>query len=720
VRVCDVFMRKLNNKNGGDMNTKTKVGLVCWVMMAINAPTYSWAEKSALADSAYFEEFPVVLTASRLAQSLADAPSAVTVIDREMIKASGFRSVPELMRLVPGMYVGFADGNRPVVSAHGATDEYSRRMQVLIDGRSVYLPPFGSVGWADLPVLLDDIERIEVVRGPAAASHGVNSFYGVINIITREAVGHEGGRAVLSAGGGVTDAMASMAQSGELVDAKISAGYRSDTGLNPALNDHNSTRVVNLRTDYHPNESDNFEVQLGAANGAYGLGSAPLRPEEAVRDININNDFEQLSWNHSWQNNDESKLTYYRINRDYVDPYMCLSAYPDPLCNSTSTQFVPASMVRFEMVSQRQELELQNTQFTDNNRLVWGAAFRTDSTNSQLLLGDARSVQYRRLFAHDEYRFNPAWVLNVGSMFESDTNGYSSNSPRASLNYHFTPQQTLRFGMSTASRMPQMGEAYMNSSLLGMGFISPASTLKPETVFSRELAYLGEFPEANITLDARIYVDQVRDLIWLDRFADYPNSSRDSFKNLVSADYRGLESTLKYRWDEGHSFVVGNYAYQEASAYMSGDLTQAFNLASYPDPNVPLTISQYIQMGYQAIYINPYGETVPKHNVSVLVSQQLNDSIQLSAGYYYRTMVRVGNVAPNTLFSHFIPPESVMRRLDLRLAKIFGPHDQAGSGEVAVILQNATQDDYNQYGTVIERASQTFSRRAYLTLSVNY
>jgi hypothetical protein len=67
-----------------------------------------------------------------------------------------------------------------------------------------------------------------------------------------------------------------------------------------------------------------------------------------------------------------------------------------------------------------------------------------------------------------------------------------------------------------------------------------------------------------------------------------------------------------------------------------------------------------------------------------------------------------------------IPPESVMRRFDLRLAKSFGHPDQAGSGEVAVILQNATQDDYNMYSTVPERSTLTFSRRAYLTMSVNY
>jgi iron complex outermembrane receptor protein len=619
-----------------------------------------------------------------------------------MIKASGFRSVPELMRLVPGMYVGFADANRPVVSAHGATDEYSRRMQVLIDGRSVYLPPFGSVGWADLPVLLDDIERIEVLRGPAAASHGVNSFYGVINIITREALA-QSGRSVLSVGGGVSDAMVTLAQSGALVDAKISAGYRSDNGLNPALNDHNSTRVVNLRTHYHPNESDNFEVQLGAANGAYGLGTAG-RPEEAFRDVSISNDFQQLSWNHSWQNNDESKLTYYRINRDYVDPYMCFDhTRPTNKCENDLTYFG-----QFNLSSQRQELELQNTHSGENNRLVWGAAFRTDTANSPLLIGESRAVQYRRLFAHDEYRVSEAWVLNVGSMAESDTNGYSSNSPRASLNYHFTPQQTLRFGMSTASRMPQMVETYMSSSLYGLGYVPPTSPLKPEQIFSREIAYLGEFPEANLSLDTRVYYDQVRDLIWVDYYAAYPDHS---LKNLVSADYQGVESTLKYRWNEGRSFLVANYAYQQASATLSADPTQTFTPA----------FSDFIQQGYPIEFIKPYSEIVPKHSLSLLVSQLLSDSIQLSAGYYFRTMVRVSNVATDWQpVIDGIPPESVMRRFDLRLAKSFGHPDQAGSGEVAVILQNATQDDYNMYSTVPERSTLTFSRRAYLTMSVNY
>ena len=140
-----------------------------------------YAADDFLSEQAYLQDLPVVLSASRLSQPLSEAPNAMTVIDRQMIKASGFRTIPELFRLVPGMYVGNAGANTPIVSLNGISDQYSRRMQVLIDGRSVYLPPFGGVDWPDLPVMIDDIERIEVVRGPAAASHGTNSRAGSVS-----------------------------------------------------------------------------------------------------------------------------------------------------------------------------------------------------------------------------------------------------------------------------------------------------------------------------------------------------------------------------------------------------------------------------------------------------------------------------------------------------------------------------------------------------------
>ena len=271
------------------------------------------AAEDALSEQAYLQDLPVVLSASRLSQTLSEAPNAVTVIDRQMIKASGFRTITDLFRLVPGMYVGNAGANTPIVSLNGVSDQYSRRMQVLVDGRSVYLPPLGGVDWLDLPLLIDDIERIEVVRGPAAASHGSNSFYGVINIITRDAASMKAQTITANKGEmGVSDVSAHLGKAGEAFDYRLSFGYRSDDGDNPKiLNDTSANRLLNLRTSFRPDIENSIEFQLGLNEGVYGLGTAG-RPEDAFRNAVTNNDFQQLGWVHNWSNRDESKLTYNR------------------------------------------------------------------------------------------------------------------------------------------------------------------------------------------------------------------------------------------------------------------------------------------------------------------------------------------------------------------------------------------------------------------------
>ena len=163
----------------------------------------------------YLRELPVVLSASRLSQPISETPNAMTVIDRDMIVASGARNIADVFKLVPSMYVGYENGHTPIVSYRGITDGYARRMQVLVDGRSISLPIFGQVDWAELPVDIGDIDRIEVVRGPSAASHGSNSVQGVINILTRQASGVPGVQASVSKGdAGVSDVSARFGEIG--------------------------------------------------------------------------------------------------------------------------------------------------------------------------------------------------------------------------------------------------------------------------------------------------------------------------------------------------------------------------------------------------------------------------------------------------------------------------------------------------------------------------
>jgi len=114
----------------------------------------------------FLDNLPIILSATRLAQPLNEVPIAMTVIDREMIDASGARTIPDLLRLVPGFQMGYFDGNSPVVTYHGLGSEQSRRVQVLIDGRSVYVPTLAAIQWSNLIIGIEEIERIEVIRGP--------------------------------------------------------------------------------------------------------------------------------------------------------------------------------------------------------------------------------------------------------------------------------------------------------------------------------------------------------------------------------------------------------------------------------------------------------------------------------------------------------------------------------------------------------------------------
>ena len=110
----------------------------------------------------FFGAIPMVLTASRLAQSPLDAPAPVTVIDREMIVASGFNEIHDLLRLAPGFLVADHPDGPPAVASHGLGDAHARRIKVMVDGRTINSPLWGNVIWDNLPLRVDDVERIEV------------------------------------------------------------------------------------------------------------------------------------------------------------------------------------------------------------------------------------------------------------------------------------------------------------------------------------------------------------------------------------------------------------------------------------------------------------------------------------------------------------------------------------------------------------------------------
>lgn len=134
-----------------------------------------------------------VISTAKQAQPLADAASAIFVITQEDLRRTGVTSVPEALRMVPGMQVARIDANKWAITARGFNGRFAASLLVLIDGRTVYTPTFSGVYWEVQDLLLEDIERIEVIRGPGASLWGANAVNGVINIITKHAADTQGG-----------------------------------------------------------------------------------------------------------------------------------------------------------------------------------------------------------------------------------------------------------------------------------------------------------------------------------------------------------------------------------------------------------------------------------------------------------------------------------------------------------------------------------------------
>src|SRR5467141_2246232 len=141
-----------------------------------------------------------VTTASKEPEQLRRTPAAIYVLTQEDIRRSGATSIPDILRLVPGVEVARIDSNKWSLGVRGFTGRLSRSVLVMIDGRSVYTPLFAGVYWEVEDTLLEDVDRIEVIRGPGGTIWGANAVTGVINVFTKRAQETQGG--LLVGGGG--------------------------------------------------------------------------------------------------------------------------------------------------------------------------------------------------------------------------------------------------------------------------------------------------------------------------------------------------------------------------------------------------------------------------------------------------------------------------------------------------------------------------------------
>src|SRR5450432_228686 len=202
----------LRTHSGGSVSTRQNyfgsprasnylVGLLLFLFAAVAPPGFAQGPPVDLTQLNIEDLMKVEVTSvSKRQQPLSETAAAVFVISQEDISRSGATNVPDLLRMVPGLYVAQINANTWAITIRGFNGRFSRTVLVLVDGRTVYTPTFGGVLWDVLDIPLNEIDKIEVVRGPGGSVWGANAVNGVINILTKKAVDTKG--TLVDAGGG--------------------------------------------------------------------------------------------------------------------------------------------------------------------------------------------------------------------------------------------------------------------------------------------------------------------------------------------------------------------------------------------------------------------------------------------------------------------------------------------------------------------------------------
>src|SRR3954462_1142213 len=217
-----------------------------------------------------------VTSVSKREQKLGKAAAAIFVITQDEIRRSGARNIPEALRLAPGLEVARIDENKWAIASRWFNGRFTNKLLVLIDGRSVYTPLFSGVYWNVQDLLLEDVDRIEVIRGPGATLWGANAVNGVINIMTKEASATRGGLVTAQAGN------APMGSGGVRYGGKLgnSTSYRvyskyfkwdsaADGSGNDVFDGWNTARI-GFRVDGGMTSVDTYTVQGDVYRGEYG------------------------------------------------------------------------------------------------------------------------------------------------------------------------------------------------------------------------------------------------------------------------------------------------------------------------------------------------------------------------------------------------------------------------------------------------------------------
>jgi iron complex outermembrane recepter protein len=433
-----------------------------------------------------------VTSVSKSAQSLSSAPGSIYVITREEILRTGVTSIPEALRLAPNMQVTqltateYSNGARGLAGAPDLQN-FSNKTLILIDGRSVYSPLFSGVVYDMQDVLMDDIDRIEVISGPGATLWGANAMNGVINIITRKAADTKGALIRLDAGDEEQGIGAryggAIGDNGAFrVYAKWFDRGPSDFAGGASAKDDWSKWQAGFRTEFGAPD-DMFTVQ-----GDYQRASQNFLEDKGVGFTGAN---VLGRWEHSGLVSTRLQVYYDHVQRDH-----------------------PPSGIEYQIDTIDFELQ-QSAELGKRHHLIWGVGRRSNDYNTVnnvlAFVPDHRTLELTNLFIQDNITLTEEFKLVAGIKLED--NIYSDWSVLPDLRLSWSPNDTTLFWLagSQAIRSPTPFDTDVQEFVGGNLFLIGDEGFDPERVTAYEIGYRGQ-PATTVSFSASVFYDEYKDL----------------------------------------------------------------------------------------------------------------------------------------------------------------------------------------------------------------
>jgi iron complex outermembrane receptor protein len=624
-----------------------------------------------------------VTSVEKKQQNLFRTAAAVYVLTREDIRRSGAMNIPDLLRNVPGVDVFQISADTWAISIRGFNQRYSNKVLVLIDGRTVYSPDFSGVFWDQQFIPVEDIDRIEVIRGPGGSVWGANAVNGVINIMTKPARATKGGTAALT--GGINNTNSALLQYGG--DAGAAGAYRvfgqyqkmDDLELMNGSEGHDGWSQVHggFRSDWDLAARDSFTLQgdLFSVRESELLKqnwSGPSFTPPYVQPFAAAGGDLMARWNRTFAGGSQTSF------QAYYDQYRRTEAG------------VPETLKTVDFDFQ------DHVASEGRHDLVWGLGYR--SSASSLSPGYTISFQPPNLrrslfsgFIQDEIRLSHSVLLTAGTKLEHNAITGFEYEPSVRLAWFPTDHQTAWAAASRAIREPANTDTAIAVDLETIPTSPYANTVlrllgnrnvQEERLYDYELGYRNQFT-SRLSLDAASFVSQYRGLETYEPQAAQILPGYPMTEILVPVLTNNKGRALTYGGEASLSFsVTPQWKLQAGYAFIH----MTYGL----DPSNPGTLTQ----------TTPGAS--PKHTAQIHSQWNVSRRVTFDQTLYFDARVPANGVA-----SHL--------RLDSRAAWRLNK-----SLEVSVVGQNLMRRRFLENGDAYQIVGTAVERSAYLKLSVSF